>query len=197
MAHMKRVRIKGRLKTRRVKIEIVHGRKPKRDPRGGSRPGNPSGKRGGARPGAGRPKGSISKTSREIIRQAENSGLLPHVFMLHVMQVYCDRDVTDDKSGMIGDHKVTWEDVQWAVEKGANYFAPKLAATEFKGKIEERRVLELPPEVLKGLSRDELSVMEKVFGRMQSGTVSPHTNDNARGMNDDGSAYAAAIGDDG
>lgn len=45
-----------------------------------------AGKRGGAIPGAGRPKGAINKTSKELIAKATEGGITPLEYMLKIMR---------------------------------------------------------------------------------------------------------------
>jgi hypothetical protein len=143
--------------------------------------------KGGWRPGSGRKKGSGGHTNRmsqRMITMAKDAGKkLGHEFMLDVLNAGLN-------GKLYAGHKITFEDMKWAAEKSANYFAPKLQATTLTGANNGPvQVLSLPPEALKGLSADELVVLEKVIGRIGSGAPAPQKATSA-----DPATYAKAIG---
>ena len=70
--------------------------------------------RGGRRPGAGRPKGAVSKKSKELIAAVEATGVTPLDFLLSVM-----RDSKKDLEYRID-----------AAKSAAPYVHPKLAMTD-------------------------------------------------------------------
>lgn len=72
--------------------------------------------RGGKRPGAGRPKGSLSKRTREIAETAAATGITPLEYMLLVMQSSGDEARRLD-----------------AAKAAAPYMHPRLAAIEHTG----------------------------------------------------------------
>ena len=113
----------------------------------------------------GRPFGSKNKMPIGLRGKAAelhmaNGGLMPMDFMLA-----CLRSAT--VAGGSGKDKwefpVTWEDKKWAAGRLLHCFTPTLTATTLKGSVQ---VLALPPEALKGLNNEELSVLEKVFGNV-------------------------------
>lgn len=84
---------------------------------------------GGKRDGAGRPRGAVSKEKASLIRTAEASGELPHMFLLRVSQGH------EIVTGGVG-YVPTFEQRVAAANACAAYFAPKLAAVEHSGEIE-------------------------------------------------------------
>jgi hypothetical protein len=83
----------------------------------GQRTGNPRG----------RPKGAISRMSREAREAAASSGQLPHEFLLQV-----------SRGEAIGDYQPDFKDRMAAAIAAAPFFAPKMAATEHSGSIAMR-----------------------------------------------------------
>lgn len=69
---------------------------------------------GGARPGAGRPRGSVSKRSVELLAGATASGITPVEYMLQIL-----RDEAADPARR-----------EWAAEKAAPYLHPRPAPLE-------------------------------------------------------------------
>lgn len=74
---------------------------------------------GGRRPGAGRPKGSVTKRSQEILSDAIGKGLSPLEYLLLVM-----RDETKDETTRLD-----------AAKAAAPYVHPRLAAIEHSGSV--------------------------------------------------------------
>lgn len=72
---------------------------------------------GGKRPGSGRPKGAVTKKTREVAMKAKEKGLTPLEYMLDVLR---DNDA-DPKDRM------------WAAEKAAPYVHPRLANVAHTG----------------------------------------------------------------
>lgn len=75
---------------------------------------------GGSRKGAGRPKGAVTKRTREVALKAKKEGLTPLEYMLRVL-----RDESADS-----------KDRMWAAEKAAPYIHARLASVEHKGGID-------------------------------------------------------------
>ena len=118
--------------------------------------GKKKGKNGGARKGAGRPLGARNKFSQHAVAAARETGKLPHEIMLEVAQAAVGAKIT-------GWGVVDKEDKKWALYSCANYFAPKMTATEHSGQV---YIMSLPSEALDGLDVIELEVIEKVFGKL-------------------------------
>jgi hypothetical protein len=117
------------------------------------------GKSGGVRRGAGRPFGSVNSFTLKQREALAKTGKMPHELMLEVARA------------KIGDVLEGWgpvdkADRMWALAQSANYFAPKLAATEHTGKV---LVFALPAEALVGCSDEELALAEKLLTRLQAG----------------------------
>jgi len=81
--------------------------------------------RGGKRPGAGRPRGSLTKKSQEILVAAAAAGEQPLEYLLRVM-----RDPTVDARTRL--------DVAIAA---CPYLHPRLAATQIKAEVEQTSVI--------------------------------------------------------
>lgn len=141
--------------------------------------------RGGNRFGAGRRPGSKNKSTAEIRAAAAASGELPHQFMLRVART--------PVGSKIDAHVVTWEDVKWACEKCANFFAAKITATELSGPGGgPLRIFSLPPELLRGLPESELVLLEKTLMRLAGGNGMK-----GQGRVASASAYAATLNGNG
>ena len=140
--------------------------------------------RGGWRPNSGRPVGSVNRMSLKVREKAAETGKLPHEMMLEVAR----QAVGTEWEG----HQITWEDRKWAMQSCSRFYAPVLAAVEQTGKGGGPiQVLSLPPQALKGLSVEELQVLERVFGRLQKGEG--RSNGKANGQADP-QAYENLIG---
>ena len=72
--------------------------------------------RGGKRPGAGRPKGSLNKTTVARDKAIADSGLTPLGYMID----------------MLRDEDRTQEERQWAAKSAAPYMHPRLEAVAFQ-----------------------------------------------------------------
>jgi len=118
--------------------------------------GKKKGKNGGARKGAGRPLGARNKFSQDAVAAARETGKLPHDIMLDVAR-------TPVGGELEGWGVVDKEDKKWALYSCANYYAPKVTATEHSGQV---YIMSLPTEALDGLDVIELEVIEKVFGKL-------------------------------
>ena len=118
--------------------------------------GKKKGKNGGARKGAGRPLGARNKFSQHAVAAARETGKLPHEIMLEIAQAAVG-------SKIAGWGTVDKEDRKWALYSCANYFAPKITATDHTGSV---YIMALPQEALNRLNVVELELMEKVFAKL-------------------------------
>lgn len=172
---VERVRIPGKLQRYRVGGSVKHPDK--------QHFGNASGKRGGARPNGkngtglkgknpnshkGRKTGTPNRMSKEIREKAAESGELPHEFMLRVMRLGPGGKI---KEGTPDEYILTWDDIKWAASGCINYYAPKLSSINVGGSKEVIRILHIESHQLQGLTLDELAILEKVFGRLESTQV--------------------------
>lgn len=82
---------------------------------------------GGRRSGSGRPKGAVTKKTREVAIRAKAEGITPLEYMLQVL-----RDGSADP-----------KDRMWAAEKAAPYVHARLASVEHQGKDGGPMVLEI------------------------------------------------------
>lgn len=82
---------------------------------------------GGKRSGSGRPKGALTKKTREVAEKAIEAGLTPLDYMLDVLR----NEDADPKDRM------------WAAEKAAPYVHARLASVEHQGKDGGPMVLEI------------------------------------------------------
>jgi len=89
---------------------------------------------GGARPGAGRKKGGINAMSAEIRAKAQESGELPHEFLLRV-----------SRGDQIDGIPITFEQRMTAATAAAPYFAPKLAQIDQTVETKEKAVISAKP----------------------------------------------------
>lgn len=99
----------------------------------------------------GRPPGRRNNISNEQRRQAALTGELPHQFMLRVMRL--------GPGAKIGDHRLDWEDIQWAAKNAAPYYASRLASIQIKPDGKPPLVVQIDPDKLKDMSPQELSKM--------------------------------------
>lgn len=94
--------------------------------------------KGGARPGAGRPKGSVQKITAKAREEAEQSGLLPHAWLLAVARgepvPHKRWKITYDKSGNETRRQLVTEEFYAdfpmridAAKAAAPYYSPRLA----------------------------------------------------------------------
>jgi len=104
----------------------------------------------------GRPIGAINKRTEQTVAAARKTGKLPHEIMLQIAQAAVGGKVT-------GWGKVDKEDKKWALYSCANYFAPKITATDHTGSV---YIMALPQEALNRLNVVELELMEKVFAKL-------------------------------
>src|SRR5215470_290943 len=111
--------------------------------------GKKKGKNGGARKGAGRPLGARNKFSQHAVAAARETGKLPHEIMLQIAQAAVGTEF--DWWGVVDK-----EDKKWALYSCANYFAPKITATDHTGSV---YIMALPSEALDGLDVIELEVI--------------------------------------
>lgn len=74
---------------------------------------------GGVRKGAGRPKGAITKKTRELQEKALEGGLTPLEYMLQVLR---DKEESSERR-------------MWASEKAAPYVHARLQAVEHSGNV--------------------------------------------------------------
>ncbi len=107
-----------------------------------------------AKRGPGRPVGAINKRTERTV--ARETGQLPHEIMLDVAR-------TPVGGELEGWGVVDKDDKKWALYSCANYYAPKVTATEHSGQV---YIMSLPSEALDGLDVIELEVIEKVFGKL-------------------------------
>lgn len=85
--------------------------------------------RGGARPGAGRPKGVPNKKTAAFLEGARAQGQLPHEFLLAV-----------SRGEKFGNHEPTFLERIDAAKAAAQFYAPRLAATELSGEVTQRTI---------------------------------------------------------
>jgi len=119
---------------------------------------------GGAKNRGGRPVGAINKRTRETVALARKTGKLPHEIMLQIAQATIGAKVK-------GWGTVDKEDKKWACYSCANYFAPKMTATDHSGNV---YIMALPQEALNRLSVRELELAEKLFGKLASNGSNGH-----------------------
>lgn len=135
---------------------------------------------GGTRVGAGRKHGSLNKQSKKFKKMAEASGMVfGHVFMLQVLNAGI-------KGKQVAGFTVTWEDMKWAAEKCANYFAPRLQSTQVQATVQQ---VTFTAEQLSKLTTEELRVAEKLLGKL-GGTQEEAPKPNAEAA----ALYAATLG---
>lgn len=82
--------------------------------------------RGGRRPNTGRPKGMLNKKSAENIKRAEETGEMPHEFLLRLAR----DQLTEQEKLINGIQNVPLNIRLQAAKDCAPYFAPKLAQIE-------------------------------------------------------------------
>lgn len=128
---------------------------------GGPRPNS-----GGARSGAGFKKGQFKTETirlREIRKQALDSGMMPHEFLLMVARGE-PVEIFDGKKKLV--HYPNFTERLQAAKDACPYFVPKLGNTRITGADEGPvKILNIDPKDLDGLSAEELQVLEKVFNR--------------------------------
>lgn len=98
------------------------------------KPDPAKGNGGGARKNAGRPKGALSKFTKEALAKAKASGILPLDYMLKVMR---NSNATRDRR-------------DWAAAAAAPYLHPKLASIEASVNVQLTH-----EQALEQLARDE------------------------------------------
>lgn len=120
----------------------------------------------------GRPKGRRNKMSMAMRLEAQKTGELPHEFMLRIMRM-----IPGDENARVGDHEIEWDDILWAAEKAAPFYAAKLAAVAIKGD-RPAVVVQLDPTKLKGMQPEELqALLQALLGAVPT---QPATNDMVR-----------------
>ncbi len=60
---------------------------------------------------------------------------------------------------------IDWEDIKWAASLAAPYYAPRLTTTHVTGQVQ---VFNIPTEALKGLSENELALLEMLLSKIGS-----------------------------
>ena len=84
--------------------------------------------RGGRREGAGRKKGAVSKMTLRAREEAARTGMLPHEFLLNIMRG------GEAAKQCLGRDSTNEERID-AAKAAAPFYAPKLAATAFRGHL--------------------------------------------------------------
>lgn len=137
---------------------------PKVERRGGPRYGNKSGKRGGHHGKGGRPPNVPNKATAAIRQAAAESGELPHEFMLRVMRMGVGK--------FVGDHQITWDDVKWAAQQAASFFAPKMSSMKVSGDKENPlQLVSLDAKMLQKATPEQLRVLGELFSNLQTGMI--------------------------
>ena len=70
----------------------------------------------------------------------------------------------------ISHHRITWDDVKWAVVTCIGFYAPKMSALRVTGPNDGPiQFASIDPRMLAKATPDELLILERFFGRLQDG----------------------------
>lgn len=117
----------------------------------------------GTKDKGGRPRGSPNKISERIRAQHAATGELPHEFALRVMRLGVGAKLLNGHREET--HTITWEDVQWATQLAAPYFAARMASIRLSGHDGgPMKVFHIDPEKLASMSPEQLLVLELALG---------------------------------
>jgi hypothetical protein len=70
-------------------------------------------------------------------------------------------------------HTITWDDIVWATQTSAQYFAARLASLRVDARNMPPPQLTLDRDKVQSLTEEELLVAEKLFGRLRQQLPGP------------------------